>query len=146
MPKGFSTYPGVSKGLYESGQRSIWFTYNDTSNAVLGVAALLQVLGDNGEDGRGQGHVEETMRFGATSLELLEMLFKLVERLILVVLAGDVSADLGEFLKLILNLLGGSLDVGLNAAEILLVVHLRTGITDDSAVLGQELVAVLRFC
>lgn len=134
----FVTVSNVWKHLAEN-------TYDNTSNAVLGVAALLQVLRDNSENGGGESHVEEAMRFGATGLELLKVLLKLVEGLILVVLARDVSANLGELLKLVFNFFGRSLDVGLDAAEILLVVHLRAGVTDNSAVLGEELVAVLRF-
>lgn len=86
-------------------------TYDNAGNAVLGVTAFLQVLRDNGEDGWRQGHVEETMRLLATLLELLKVLLEVLKGLILVILSGNVGADLGELVKLLLNLLGGGLDV-----------------------------------
>jgi hypothetical protein len=107
-------------------------TYNDAGNALCGVAAALQMLGDDGEDTGRQRHVEKAMSLRATVLKLLKMLGELIERLILVVLPRDVGAELAEFIKLLLNLLGGCLHVGANATQVLLVVHLRPGVTDDS--------------
>lgn len=120
-----------------------WPTYNNASDALSGVAASLQVLGDDCEDTRGQSHVEETMSLWTTTLELLEVLVKVLEGLVLVVLAGNVCAELAEVLKLLLNLLGGGLHVRLDAPQILLMVHLGAGISDDSDILREELVTVL---
>lgn len=121
-------------------------TYNNASDALGGVAASLQVLGDDCEDTRGQSHVEETMSLRATTLELLEVLVKVLEGLVLIVLAGNVCAELAEVLKLLLDLLGGGLHVRLDAPQILLMVHLGAGISDDSDILGEELVTVLESC
>jgi hypothetical protein len=71
------------------------------------------------------------------------MILQLNEGLVLVVLAGNVCAVTAELLQLLLELLRGCLDVGLDAPEVLLVVHLRPRISDDANVLGKEVVAVL---
>lgn len=90
------------------------------------------MLGDDGEDAGRKRHVEKAMGLRATVLELLKVLSELVERLILVVLTRDVGAELAELIELLLNLLGGGFHVGANAAQVLLVVHLRPGVSDDS--------------
>lgn len=72
------------------------------------------------------------------------MLVEALERLILVVIAGDVGAQAAKVVELLLNLLGGSLHVGFDASQVLLVVHLGAGVSHDSDILGQELVSVLR--
>jgi hypothetical protein len=43
------------------------------------------------------------------------------------------------------KLLCWCLDVGLDALEVLLVVHLRPRISDNANILGEEVVAMLRF-
>jgi hypothetical protein len=118
-------------------------THNDTSNTVLGIADLLEVLGDNGEDARRQSHVEETMGLGSTFLELFQMLVQDNEGIILIVLAGDVGATGAELLELLLRLLGGGLHVRLDTSEVLIVVHLGASISDDLDILREELVSVL---
>ena len=118
-------------------------TYNNTRNAVLGVAVALQVLGHCDEDAGRESHVEYPVVLLAALLELLEMLLKLDERLVLVVLAGHVRAVANELLELLLQLLCGGLDVRLDALEVLLVVHLCARIAYDANVLGKEVVAVL---
>jgi hypothetical protein len=117
--------------------------YNDSRNAVLWVAVALQVLRDWDEDARWERHVEYAVRLLATLLELLEVLLQLLEGLVLVVLAGNVCAEAAELVQLLLDLLCGYLDVGLDALEVLVVVHLRPCITNDAEVLGEEVVAVL---
>lgn len=119
-------------------------TYNNTSNALGRVAAPLQVLRHNGEDTGRQCHVEQPMCLLAPLLQLLQVLVEALERLVLVVLSGDVGAKLAEVLEHLLHILSRSLDVRLDSAEVLLVVHLGSGISDDLDILGQELVAVLR--
>lgn len=76
-------------------------------------------------------------------LDPLEVLVEVDEGIVLVVLAGDVSAGFAEAVELLLELLCGSLDVGFDALEVLLVVHLCAGVTDDADILGEEFVAVL---
>jgi hypothetical protein len=118
-------------------------TYDDAGNALGGVAALLQVLGDDGEDAGREGHVEQAVGLGPALLELLEVLVEGVEGLILVVLSRDVCAQVAEVVQLLLDLLGGGLHVGPDATDVLVVVHLGARIADDLNVFGQELVAVL---
>lgn len=71
------------------------------------------------------------------------MLVEVDERIILVILTRDISAELAEGLELLLHLLGGHLDVGLDPAQVFSVVHFRAGIADDLDVLGQELIPIL---
>lgn len=86
-------------------------TYNDTSDTPGWVAASLQVLGDNGKDTGRQRHVEQAVRLWPSLLQVLEVVVQNSKGLILVVLAGNVSAQAGEFLELLLNLWGRRLDV-----------------------------------
>lgn len=109
MPKGFSTYPRYQQVAHRRRRGRI--TYNNARNALRGIAHLLQVLRNNGEDTGRQGHVEESMGLGATLLNVLEMLLENLERLILVVLAGDIGAEFAELLELLLRLLCGGLHV-----------------------------------
>jgi tRNA A37 threonylcarbamoyladenosine biosynthesis protein TsaE len=55
------------------------------------------------------------MGFGSARLQFLEVLVELVERVILVVLSGDIGAQLAEFGQLLLQILSGRLDVRLNS-------------------------------
>jgi hypothetical protein len=141
LPKGFSTY--IQGSITAFTLSNVKVTYNDAGNTLGRVAAALEVLGHDGEDAGRKRHVEETVGLRAALLEILKVLCKLVERLILVVLTGNVGAELAELVELLLNLLGGGLHVGANAAKILLVVHLRPGVADDSDIFGKELVSVL---
>jgi hypothetical protein len=86
-------------------------THNDSGNALGRVAASLEMLRHDGENARRQSHVEDTVSLGATGLEPLKMLVQLEEGLILVVLAGDVGAQLAKLLKLLLDFLGRGLDI-----------------------------------
>lgn len=118
-------------------------TYNNSGNALLRVADLLQVLRDDGEDAGGKSHVKQTVRLGPVFLDLLQVLLELLERLILIILTGDVGAEFGELLQLVLGLLGRGLHVGFDSAQVLFAVHLGTGISDDSDIFGEELVSIL---
>lgn len=69
------------------------------------------MLRDNGKDTRGQCHVEQAMRLWPSLLQIVEVVVQDSEGLVLVVLAGNVAAQTGELLQLLLNLLGGRLDV-----------------------------------
>ena len=119
------------------------FAHNDTCNAVLGVADLLEVLRNNGEDTGRQRHVEEAVVLRATLLNLLEVLLEALEGLILVVLTRNVGAEPGELLELLLDLLCGGLYVRLDASNVFFVVHLGAGISDNLDILGEELVSIL---
>ena len=79
-----------------------------------------------------------------TLLDLLQVLVQVDERVILVILTGDVGAKTTEAVQLLLDFFGGGLDVGSHAFQVLLVVHVRPGITDDLDPLGQEFVAILQ--
>lgn len=118
-------------------------THNNSRNAILWIAVTLQMLRDCDEDAWWERHVEYPVSLAAALLELFEMLVQLNERLVLVVLARDVCAIATELLQLLLKLLCRCLDVGLDALEVLLVVHLRPCISYNANVLGEEVVAVL---
>ena len=118
-------------------------TYNDTGDAVGWVAVLLQLLGDSGENAWWKSHVEYTVLLLSAILKLLKVVLEANERLILVILTGDVAADILECLELRLDFLRWGLDGGLDTLEELLTVHLCSGISDDLDVLWQELAAEL---
>lgn len=118
-------------------------TYNDASNALGRVAALLQMLGHNGKNTGREGHVENAVCLGSAGFQLLEVLVELVEGLILVVLAGDVGAQIAEIGKLLFDLGSGCLNVGLDPPQVLVMVHLGTGISNNLDIFGEELVTVL---
>lgn len=122
---------------------SVRDTHDNTGDAVLWVAVLLQLLGDNGENARWQCHIENTVLLLSALLQLLEVCAQGHKRLILVVLTGDVCADFQEVLELALDLFRWSLDRGLNPLQELLVIHLSSRIADNLDVLWQELVAEL---
>jgi hypothetical protein len=124
-------------------ERRIRATYDNARNAVLGIAVALQVLRNGDENTRRESHVEYPVVLLATLLKLLHVLLELDEGLVLVVLAGNVRAEAAELLQLLLQFLCGSLNVGLDALEVLLVVHLRPRISDNADVLREEVVAVL---
>lgn len=73
-------------------------THNNASKAALGVTVALQLLRHGSENTRGQSHVEDAVLFLglATVLDLLEMLVEIDKGIVLVVLAGDVRAQLAE--------------------------------------------------
>jgi len=118
-------------------------THNDARDAVSGVAVLLQVLRDGDEDGGRESHVKDSVLLLSALLELFEVPVEVDEGFVLVILTGDVGADLAEALQLLLDLSRWNLDVGSDAPDVLRVVHLRPSISDDFDVLGEELVAIL---
>lgn len=75
-------------------------THDNTGQAVRGVAVPLQLLRHGDEHTRGQRHVEHTVLLLSlpTLLDLLKVLVEVYERVVLVVLARHVSAQLAELL------------------------------------------------
>jgi hypothetical protein len=71
-------------------------TYNDSRNTLLRVAVALQVLRDCGEDAGWERHVKDPVGLIATLLELLKVLLKLNEGLVLVILSRNVCAEAAE--------------------------------------------------
>lgn len=63
------------------------------------------MLRDGDEDAGRQGHVKDSVSFFSPLLDLQNVFVKLLERCILVVLAGDVGADGAELFELFLNFL-----------------------------------------
>lgn len=118
-------------------------TYDDPRNAPGRVAASLQVLGHDCEDAGRERHVEEPVRLRLSLLEVLEVRVEVLEGIVLVVLPRNISAEGAEVIQLLLHVLGGGLDVRSDSPNVLLVVHLGSGISDDLDVLGQKLVPVL---
>lgn len=131
-------------GTFQGGSYSLDATYNDTGDTLCRVAASLQVLRDDCEDTGGKGHVEQTVCLLATLLKFLEVLVQGEERVIFVILARDIGAELAKVLQHLLHILCGGLDVRLDPLEELLMVHLGSGIANNPDVLGQELIAVLQ--
>jgi hypothetical protein len=123
--------------------RCIRATYDNTRNAVLGIAVALQVLRDCNEDTGRKSHVEYPVVLLAALLDLLHVLLKCDEGVILVVLARNVRAEFAELVQLLLQFLCRGLNVRLDALEVLLTVHLRACISDDVDVLWEKVVSVL---
>jgi hypothetical protein len=73
-------------------------THNDTRDAVLRITIALQVLRDGNENARRKCHVKDPVRFLATLLKLFDVFPQVDERVILIVLTGDVGAETTEFL------------------------------------------------
>lgn len=69
------------------------------------------MLRDGNEDARRQCHVEDSVTLLSILLKVIEMLVKLLEWFILIVLSGDVCASFAESFQLFLDILGGCLDV-----------------------------------
>lgn len=75
--------------------------------------------------------------------EVLEVPVEDLERLVLVVLAGDIGAVLAETVQQFFGFLGGDLDIRPHTLEEFLAVHLCPGISNDPDVLREKLVAEL---
>ena len=86
-------------------------TYDNTGNAVLGIAVSLQLIRNGDEDARRQSHVEDSVLFLLPLLDILKVLRKVLERFVLVILPRDVGAELAEAVQLLLDLLRGGLNV-----------------------------------
>src|SRR5689334_20430259 len=77
LPNGFSTCAIAVSGMEPS--CCVRVAYNDTSNAALGVAVALQVLGDCDEDAGRESHVEDAVGLLAALLDFLHVLLELNE-------------------------------------------------------------------
>jgi len=88
-----------------------WLLDDDPGNAILWVVVLLQVLRDRNEYRRWQSHVENAVGGFLALLKLLQMLLEFLEALVLVVLPAHIACRFAEFFQLLLEFLGGSLDV-----------------------------------
>lgn len=119
-------------------------TYDDTGETVLRVAVALQLVGDGDENTGGQSHVEDSVLLLLALLDLIEVVVEVDERVVLVILTGNVGAELAEAVELLFDFLGRDLDVGSHTLKVFLLVHLCPGISNDFDVLGKEFVAVLR--
>lgn len=130
-------------GSLSVGGKGRIFTYYNPADALRGVAAPLQVLGDRREHTGGKRHIEEAVGLGPPLLERLDVAGQAEEGLVLVILARDVGAEAAEVVELLLKFLSGNFYIGADPPEVLLVVHVRSRISDDLDVFGEELVAVL---
>lgn len=68
------------------------------------------------------------------------------ERLVLVILSGNITADRGKLLQLLFHIFCWCLYVGLHPFQVLIVIHFCSGISNDSDVFWQKLVAILLQC
>ena len=100
---------------------------------------------DGNENTGWQGHVEDSVALLPALLDFVNVLVKLLERRILIVLAGNICADGAELIELFLNFFRGGLDIRFDSPKVLVVVHLSPSISDDLDVFGEEFVAVLGF-
>lgn len=84
----------------EKKKRAGQVTHDNASKTRLGVAVALQLLGHGDEDTGGKRHVEDTiLLLGLAALfHLLKVLVEVDERVILVVLAGNVRTQLAELI------------------------------------------------
>lgn len=101
------------------------------------------MIGDRDEDTWWEGHVKDSVLFLLILLDFFKMFVEVNERVILVILAGDIRAKLAKALELLFHVLGRHLNIGLHAAQVLGVVHLRTSISYNFDILGEEFVPVL---
>lgn len=118
-------------------------THDDTSKAIPRIAVALQLLRDGDENTGGQSHVEDPVLLLLTLLDLIKVLVEVDKGFILVILARDVGAVFAEVVEQFFNLLCRNLDVGSHTLEVVVMVHLCPGISDNLDVLGEEFVAVL---
>jgi len=86
-------------------------TYDDSRNAFLRVAVPFEMLRYGYEHTRRKSHIEDSVSFFTTALDLQNVLIELLERRILVVLSGNVCASPAESIELFFNILCGGLDI-----------------------------------
>ena len=103
------------------------------------------MLGDWNENAGWQSHIEDSVALLAILLNVLDMLVKLLEGLILVILSREICADGAELVQLLFHLFSWGLYVRSDPLEVFSMVHLGSGISDDLDVLWQEFVSVLVF-
>lgn len=102
------------------------------------------MLRDNGKNTGRQSHVEKPMGLFSSLLEVFQMLVEMLEGLVSVILSRYIGAERAELLQLLLNILGRRLDIRLDPAQVLIMIHLGTSIADNLDVLGKELIPVLQ--
>ena len=76
------------------------------------------------------------MCFFPPFLQILQVLIELGETVVAVVLTRDIGADGAELLQLLFHILRGRLDVRSDSPNVLFVIHLSPGVTDDLDVFG----------
>jgi hypothetical protein len=103
------------------------------------------MLGHWNKDAGRQSHVEDSVSLLAILLNLLDVLVKLLEGLILVILSREICADGAELIQLFLHIFSWCLYVGSDSLEVFGMVHLGSSISDDLDVLWQEFVSELVF-
>jgi hypothetical protein len=101
------------------------------------------MLRNNGEDAGRESHVEQAVGFLLSSLQLRQVAVETHERLISIILAGNVGAQAAEVVQLLFDFLGRGLHVGSDSFDVFIMVHFRSRISDDLDVFGEELVSVL---
>lgn len=101
------------------------------------------MLRNGDKDTGGKSHVEDPVSLLAVLLNISNSIVELLEGLVLIVLTRDICADRSELFELFFHLFRRGLDVRLDSFEVLGMVHLRSSISDNLDVIGEELVAEL---
>lgn len=118
-------------------------TYDDTSETIPRVAVALQLLRNRNENTGGKSHVEDPVLLLLALFDLVEVGVEVDKGFILVILTRNVGAVFAEVVEQFFNLLCRDLDVGSHTLQVVFMVHLCPGISDNLDVLGEEFVAVL---
>jgi hypothetical protein len=71
------------------------------------------------------------------------MLLKTLKIFRLIILAGNIAANFGEFLKLLFDFFRGCLDILFDTLEVFVMGHLCPGVSDDVNVFRKEFISVL---
>ena len=120
--------------------------YDDAIDAMLAVAAGLEVSSDRDEDGGGESEIEDAIAVLGLirRLDLLEVFLEVLEGRGVLVAARDVAAELLELVDLCGDglVVVGVLDVGGGAFVELGLVHLCARIADDVHVAREEAIAI----
>ena len=116
---------------------------DDTVVAPLDVTLLFEVFRYGDEDTRRKSEVEYTVAYvlvRVLGFDLFQCLVQLLERLRVVVPAGNVAGESFELLEGSLNLsvAFGLLDVRSDTLVIFSVIHLSTRIPNDFDIIGEE--------
>lgn len=125
------------------GRMEVKMTYDDTSEAIPRVAVALQLLRHGNENTGGQSHIEDSVLLLLALLDLIEVGVEVDKGFILVILTRNVGAEFAEVVEQFFNLLCRNLDVGSHTLQVVFMVHLCPGISDNLDVLGEEFVAIL---
>lgn len=132
-----------TRWAYIKGRMEEEMTYDDTSEAIPRVAVALQLLRNGNENTGWKSHVEDSVLLLLALLDLIEVGVEVDKGFILVILARNVGAEFAEVVEQFFNLLCRNLDVGSHTLQVVLMVHLCPGISDNLDILGEEFVAVL---